>query len=186
MLPPERLPENQAAYRVPRSAKRAAVLALCYPDKDFNTKLLLILRPKLGGVHAAQVAFPGGGVEPNDPHLLATALRETHEEVGVSPNKIQSIRALTEIYIPPSNYHVCPFLAFSDRNLEFVPQPTEVAQIIEVPLYQLLDAHARTSCFRETSYAGTIEVPSFCLEGYMVWGATAMMLNELRLILQVV
>lgn len=185
MAPPERLDlENLAPPIVPITARKAGVLALCYPDTDKNTRILLILRPSYPGVHSAQVAFPGGGMEHTDAHLQETALREAEEEVGVFRKEIEVIRSLSEIYIPPSNYHVSPYLAFSEKPLIFKPQPDEVAGIIEVPLLQLFIPENFTRCVRNTSYAGVIEVPAFSFQGHLVWGATAMIINELRLMLR--
>lgn len=184
MVPPDRIPADATVPPVPTSAKKAAVLALCYPDNQDLTRLLLILRPPQSGVHAAQVAFPGGGMEIGDRDLLATAIREAQEEVGVSPEELSPIRSLTEIYIPPSNYLVQPYLAWTPLQQRFMPQPAEVDRIIEVPLSNLLRSENRTYCIRNTSYAGPVEVPAFSFEGHIVWGATAMMLNELRIMLK--
>ena len=184
MVPPERIPKDTMVPSVPETAKKAAVLALCYPDKQELTRILLILRPPKSGVHSAQVAFPGGAVEMGDRDLLATAMREAEEEVGVRSAELNPIRSLTEIYIPPSNYLVQPYFAWTSLPQNFRPQPTEVDRIIEVPLAELLNHQNRTFCTRDTSYAGPVEVPAFRFDGHLVWGATAMMLNELRMLLQ--
>lgn len=185
MVPPERLNlENQQLPKVPKTARKAGVLALCYPDSDQITRILLILRPSYSGVHSAQVALPGGGMEKEDYHLEDTALREAEEEVGLSRSDVKIIRSLSRVYIPPSNYHVTPYLAISDRPLSFKPQPAEVAGIIEVPIAQLLHYDSLIRCVQHTSYAGVIDVPAFSLQGHVVWGATAMIINELRLMLK--
>lgn len=184
MVPPERIPKETVVPRVPETAKKAAVLALCYPDKQDLAHLLLILRPPKSGVHSSQIAFPGGAVEMGDRDLLATAMREAEEEVGVRSEELHPIRSLTEIYIPPSNYLVQPYLAWTSIKQDFRPQPTEVDRIIEVPISDLLNRQNRTFCTRNTSYAGPVEVPAFSFDGNIVWGATAMMLNELRVLLQ--
>jgi len=183
MVPPERVPKDMVVPQVPETAKKAAVLALCYPDKEGLTRLLLILRPPKSGVHSGQIAFPGGAVEMGDRDLLATAMREAEEEVGVRSEELTPIRSLTEIYIPPSNFLVQPYLAWTSLHQQFRLQPTEVECVIEVPLADLLNHHNRTYCLRNTSYAGPVEVPSFSFDGHIVWGATAMMLNELRMML---
>ncbi len=85
-------------------------MALFYPDTDNLTRFLLILRKKYPGVHSGQVGFPGGRLEPGDQSLLHTALRETEEEVGTPGSNIQVIRPVSELYIPPSNFQVQPFL----------------------------------------------------------------------------
>ena len=186
LAPQQRLRELEKYRHGPGQARKAGVLALCYPGPDLMARLLLILRPTYPGVHSAQVAFPGGSMEEGDADLLDTALREAREEVGLSPSQVSPIRALTPLYIPPSNFEVSPYLGWASRPQLFVPQPSEVASLIEVPLASLLQEGSLTSRRLSTSYAREIEVPAFLLEGHVVWGATAMMLNELKLLLQAV
>ncbi|MEN1785363.1 MAG: CoA pyrophosphatase [Bacteroidota bacterium] len=167
-------------------AKKAAVMALFYPKSDGCTHLLLILRKKYAGVHSHQIGFPGGKWEQEDQDLLQTAKRETFEEVGVPQKDIHVIKALTEVFIPPSNYRVSPFLGLYTKPKPFIREPREVEALVEVRLEDLLDSvnqgHERLS----TSYAKDITVPTYSLNNYTVWGATAMMLSEVRdLLLQV-
>jgi 8-oxo-dGTP pyrophosphatase MutT (NUDIX family) len=118
---------------------------------------------------------------------LATALRETYEEVGVRPEHVEVIREMSEVYIPPSNFWVHPYVGLYKNPAPFILQQTEVEQLIEVPLMHVLDDSYLSSQTLSTSYAKNIEVPAFHLNGFTVWGATAMMLNEIReLIKQVV
>jgi len=159
--------------------RNAAVMMLAYP-KNSRTYLALILRNASTGVHSSQVALPGGKVEPEDINLEATALRETFEEIGVLPERIQVVRAFSEVYIPPSRFLVFPFLGVSQSELIFDPSPDEVAKMIELPLEDLLDDSNLTVVPLKTSYSDEIDVPAFDLQGHIVWGATAMMLNELK------
>jgi 8-oxo-dGTP pyrophosphatase MutT (NUDIX family) len=159
--------------------RNAAVMMLAYP-KNSKTYLALILRNASTGVHSSQVALPGGKVEPEDINLEATALRETFEEIGVLPERIQVVRAFSEVYIPPSRFLVFPFLGVSQNELTFDPSLDEVAKMIELPLEDLLDDSNLTVVPLKTSYSDEINVPAFDLQGYIVWGATAMMLNELK------
>ena len=165
--------------------KKAAVMMLFYP-KNNQTHLVLILRNSYKGVHSSQMAFPGGKPELIDFDLKETALRETHEEIGVIPNKIEVIRSFTEVYIPPSNYMVYPFLGVSKEELQFVKQEDEVAGIVELSLVDFLDEAIIQNKVMQTSYAGTIEVPGFLVNNHFVWGATAMMLSELKETLKMV
>ncbi|WP_445452245.1 NUDIX hydrolase [Flavobacterium sp. 25HG05S-40] len=165
--------------------KRAAVMMLFYP-KNFQTHLALILRTSYNGVHSSQIAFPGGKVELEDFDLKHTALRETHEEIGIHPNSINVIRAFTEVYIPPSNFMVYPFLGYSQDELEFVLQEDEVAGIVEFPLLDFLDDKILTTTTMNTSYAGSIDVPGFQVKEHFIWGATAMILSELKETLKMV
>ena len=126
MAPSNRLDLIKAIDFSKVTPKQAAVLMLFYP-KASQTHLALILRTSYNGVHSSQIAFPGGKVEDFDVDLRETALRETHEEIGVNPNHVNVIRAFTEVYIPPSNFMVYPYLGYSESELEFILQEDEVA-----------------------------------------------------------
>jgi 8-oxo-dGTP pyrophosphatase MutT (NUDIX family) len=161
------------------NAKKAAVMMLFYP-KNNQTHLVLILRNSYNGVHSSQISFPGGKPEIIDVDLKETALRETYEEIGVLPDKIEVIRSFTEVYIPPSNYLVHPFLGISNQELQFIRQEEEVAGIIEFPLIDFLDDGIIQNKRLDTSYATNFEVPGFLVNEHFVWGATAMILSELK------
>mgnify|MGYP000651619535 CR=1 FL=1 len=163
--------------------KLAAVLSLFYPDVDFNTELLLILRKTYKGVHSNQIAFPGGKPEPEDGSILQTALRETEEEVGVKPHQIKVLKQMTPVYIPPSNFEVHPFIGVANEPLTFVRQLSEVEAIVRVKLTDFMNDDLIFEQELSTSYAKNIKVPAFQLNGYVVWGATAMMLNEIKTLL---
>lgn len=163
--------------------KIAAVMMLFYP-KDALTHLVLIVRNTYKGVHSAQIAFPGGKYENTDADFAFTALRETHEEVGVSPEKITVVKPFTPMYIPPSNFMVHPYLGISNEELRFIPDPSEVAEIIELPLSVFLSDTIVVETNLTTSYATNIKVPAFDIDGKIVWGATAMMLSELKEVLK--
>ena len=101
-----------------KNPKIAAVLMLFYPKKE-QTHLVLILRNSYEGIHSAQVGFPGGKYEQGDENLIFTALRETHEEIGIHPEKIEIIRSFTQLYIPPSNFLIHPYLGICKQKLVF-------------------------------------------------------------------
>lgn len=163
-----------------KDAKRAGVMALFYPDIESETKLALILRKTYKGVHSAQIGFPGGKVEPNDISLEATALRETHEEIGVPTQQIEVLKQLTEVYIPPSNFYVQPYLGISKATPQFIKQEEEVEAIVEVSLSHFMDDSVVITSEVPTSYEKKVKVPAFELNGHIVWGATAMMLSEIK------
>ncbi|MFE3870595.1 NUDIX hydrolase [Flavobacterium sp. ZS1P70] len=166
-----------------KKPKIAAVMMLFYP-KNGITHLVLIVRNSYKGVHSAQIAFPGGKYEPQDGIFENTALRETHEEVGIHPNSMEIIKTFTPMYIPPSDFMVHPFLAICKEEIVFIPDTKEVANIIELPLTVFLSDTIITDAKLNTSYANDITVPAFKIEEYIVWGATAMMLSELKDVLR--
>ncbi len=185
MSPPERLEIINNLDIDTQNPRIAAVMMLFYP-KNNKTHLVLIVRNTYPGVHSSQIAFPGGKSEAFDASLSATALRETHEEIGIAPHQIQLIRPFTQLYIPPSNFMVYPYLGLSTSELEFNPDPNEVAGIIELPLTEFLDEKNVILRQMTTSYSVEIQVPTFNIQGHYVWGATAMILSELKETLKMV
>ena len=180
MAPPfrEQLLERYKEER--KSAKPAAVLALFYPSNLGETLLVLIVRKSYKGVHSAQVGFPGGKPEPEDDGLEATALRETWEEIGVSSDKITVLRELSSIYIPPSNFLVSLFIGIAHTPLTFTLQPSEVDAIIEVSLTDFMNDSLEVVSEVLAADGVAYEVPAFNLNSRIVWGATAMMLIEIK------
>ena len=185
MAPLERVKSLQEPIYSSLTAKKAAVMMLFYP-KDSETHLVLIKRNAYPGVHSSQIAFPGGKVDPEDVDFRQTALRETFEEIGISEDKISVVKDFTPLYIPPSDFLVYPFMGVCSTEIEFVLQQEEVAGIIEVPLKTLLDDAIISNKILDISYAKSLEVPVFEIEEHIVWGATAMMLSELKDVLKMV
>jgi len=163
-----------------KDAKKAAVMALFYPNTANEASIILILRKTYKGVHSAQVGFPGGKAEQNDDSLKETALRETEEEIGVPISSIKVLKALTQVYIPPSNFYVHPFIGFCDKTPEFVKQDSEVESLLEIAVHDLLSETNVTSKKVSTKYDLEVNVPAYHLIGHLVWGATAMMLSEVK------
>ncbi|MEY4962802.1 MAG: hypothetical protein RLZZ323_121 [Bacteroidota bacterium] len=179
MAPLERLTNLKNPSFQSKNPRTAAVLMLCYP-KNGLTHLVLIVRNSYKGVHSAQIAFPGGKYEQEDADFATTAIRETYEEVGIHPDKIEIIKSFTEVYIPPSNFMVHPFLGICKEEITFSLDPIEVAGIIELPLTTFLTDSIVVETQLKTSYANSINIPAFAIENHIVWGATAMMLSELK------
>ena len=163
--------------------KKASVLALFYPNKEKETCFLLTLRANYNGTHASQISFPGGKFEKSDENLKNTALRETFEEVGVKSEDVIIKKQMTDTFIPPSNFLVSPFIGILNKTPVFKPNH-EVDQIIEVKLADLLNNKTITTKKLSTSYMKNIDVPCFKLNNYIVWGATAMMLSEIKDLLE--
>jgi 8-oxo-dGTP pyrophosphatase MutT (NUDIX family) len=183
MAPKERIAMMKGFDATISKPKKACILMLLYPKLN-KTHLVLILRASYNGVHSSQVAFPGGRVEDFDVNYRATALRETHEEIGIISDKIEIIKDFTSIYIPPSNFMVYPFLGYSKEELIFKIAPEEVSGIIELPIEFFLEDSILSSQIMNTSYMDFREVSGFQIEEYFVWGATAMMLSELKEVLK--
>jgi len=179
MSPPERRAIMKTLDLSVKQPKEAAVMMLFYPRNE-KTNLILIIRNSYPGVHSSQIAFPGGKMEKEDADFKDTALRETEEEVGIKREKITVIRPFSKVYIPPSNFLVHPFLGYSTEELIFNPQPEEVSGLIEMPLDHLLDEVNVIDYEMATSYSASIKVPVFKINEHHVWGATAMMLSELK------
>ena len=163
--------------------KKSAVLILLFPV-DNKIYTLLIQRPVYDGVHSGQVAFPGGKFEEKDIELEQTALRETFEEVGVSSKEIEIIGKLTDIYIDPSNFLVSPFIGFINKQPDLIMDAYEVQKIITVDLFSLNDTGIISEKIITHSNGYKIKAPYYEIDGLTVWGATAMIISELNLVVE--
>ncbi|WP_044403767.1 CoA pyrophosphatase [Lacinutrix sp. Hel_I_90] len=162
-----------------KNARQAAVMALFYPDLNNETHIILILRKTYKGVHSAQIGFPGGKLEAGETKEEA-AIRETEEEVGVKQEDMTVLKQLTQIYIPPSNFYVQPFIGVCQSTPIFTKQDDEVEDLLEVHLNDFLnESHVITKTV-STAYDVSVDVPAFKLNGHSVWGATAMILSEVK------
>ncbi len=162
--------------------KLSAVLVLIYPNEKNEICLLLIERSNYNGHHSKQIALPGGKKEDNDIDLKATAMREFFEETGcdLTPNFIGS---LSSICIPISKFIVYPFVASLNKKPNFNIDKREVNELIEWPINELLNPLNKKTTQLEFKKNVVIDAPYFDVNGKVLWGATAMMLNELKFIL---
>ncbi|MBN8825292.1 MULTISPECIES: CoA pyrophosphatase [unclassified Spirosoma] len=161
--------------------RRSAVLICFYPFQN-SIYLPLILRPQYDGVHAGQMAFPGGRMERFDENLTRTALRESQEEVGIRVSDVKVLGLLTELFIPPSNFYVQPVVGVLPYRPDFYPDPREVEAIVEVDLETLLDETIVGDSQIEVRGV-LVDAPFYQIQGHRVWGATAMMISELLMLL---
>ena len=176
-MAPQPRPGAEQLDQVPVDARQGGVLILFYPHEE-QPYLPLILRPTYEGVHSGQVALPGGGKEIGDTDIIATALREAQEEIGISLEPITVLGPLSPLYVSASNYLVQPTVAWTPQRPQFHLDAREVAALIEMPLLALLDpANLRREIWHLR--AREVDVPFFHIQEYTIWGATAMILSEL-------
>ncbi|MFP5470350.1 MAG: NUDIX hydrolase [Bacteroidia bacterium] len=176
-MTPYQRPSALEIKNQPINPKLSAVALLLYPKKN-DIHFVLTKRPEYEGTHSGQISFPGGKLEEKDATLKHTALRETREEIGVQEEQMNVLGELTQVYIPPSNFLVTPFLTYSDYTPEFSLNH-EVINIIEPNILDLLDDKNIISTKVNTKY-GNFTVPAFNFNDHIVWGATAVMLSEFK------
>ena len=147
-------------------------------DRPDGLSVLLTRRASHLPHHAGQISFPGGRLEPGDADVVATALRETEEEIGLDRRFVSVAGFLPDHLIPVSGYRVTPVVSFIRPGFELRPDPTEVEEAFEVPLRFLLDPANHVPRVRE--YAGvSVEFVDMPFGPHHIWGATAGMLYTL-------
>lgn len=160
----------------------SAVLALMYEEN--GTKMILTQRHNYKGNHSGQISFPGGKMEEMDADTIQTALRETQEEIGIDPSDIDVYGKLTDVYIPISKFLVHPYIGFYRGSPEFILEEREVKEIITFDLEELLkEVTLQKRDIKTTNGLVLKDIPCFIIEDRIVWGATALVLNEIRIML---
>ncbi|NOS92169.1 MAG: CoA pyrophosphatase [Cyclobacteriaceae bacterium] len=162
--------------------KPGSVMILFYPDGG-QLKFPLTKRHEYLGAHGGQVSLPGGKAEPGET-AIETALRETEEEIGVSSQQIKVIGQLSQFFVMPSNFMVIPVVGFVEQRPVYQAQQSEVVRIIEGNLSDLIQPDAIRTKEIVAAKIYPMLAPHFEIEGEVVWGATAMMLNEMRVIVK--
>jgi len=158
-------------------ATNSAVLILLFPENG-HLKTVFIKRSEYEGFHSGQISFPGGKHEDTDSSFEATALRETHEEIGIDPDKIEIIGQLSDLYIPPSNFLVKVFVGYSPQRLDYIPDKKEVQSIVEVNIREFYNK----SIILEKDFGSrgiNRKAPFYKINDIEIWGATAMIVSEL-------
>lgn len=186
------LPGIEAQYKMAHSirqndmvptdtVKTACVLALLYPkNNEWHIVLIERMSNNKNDKHSGQISFPGGRYEKADGTLLNGALREAEEEVGIDRTMVTPIGALTNLYIPVSNFMVHPFIGFTNDTPKFIAQPTEVKSILEVPFSSFQNPeNVKLKDLKLTQNILLKRVPYFDIQNHVVWGATAMIMSEL-------
>ena len=157
------------------------VIILLYDDGG-TVRFPLIKRPEYAGAYGGQVSLPGGKAEAGE-DAIQTALRECEEEIGVGRDGVEVLGKLSDYYVMPSNYLVTPIVASVGSRPVFTPDPYEVSRIFEARLEEVIEEDSIKE--KEILAGGKYRMlaPHFEIENEIVWGATAMMLNEFRVVL---
>lgn len=156
----------------------SAVLVILFTRASSGPGLLLTVRPDTLTHHPGQVSLPGGKAEPHDDSLWQTALRETREELGMRTGRLAPLGRLDDVPVTVSNYLITPFVAWSPAPPRLIPDPHEVAAVIEVPLASLIDptnVHEEAWELRGAHWLVTF----YRVQDVIVWGATARILSDL-------
>lgn len=164
------------ALRPPRSGGRPSAVLVLFGEGPAGPDLLVIRRSAELRDHAGQPAFPGGALDPADGGSVRAALREAAEETGLDPAGVQVVATLPELYVRHSGYRVTPVLAWWREPCEVRPgDPREVAEVVRVPVRDLVDPANRLSVRHPTGTTG----PAFRVGGMLVWGFTAALIDRL-------
>jgi 8-oxo-dGTP pyrophosphatase MutT (NUDIX family) len=154
--------------------RKAAVLLLLY-ERDGEPWTVLTKRTDTVATHKGQISFPGGGHDPEDEDMWATAVRETHEELGVEPARLARLGALDDHATFGSSFVVSPFIAALDPPGRWVPSAAEIDAVIEVPVRRLMEI-ARVEEWDR--YGTKIAMHIFDVDEHRVWGLTAFILKK--------
>lgn len=182
MAPQPRTGWNPYAAAPPTS-RWGAVLVLLYPCWG---QMCFVLTRRSQGLptHRGQVSLPGGGWQDHE-SLAETALRETHEELGIPTHNIEVLGELSSLYVPVSNYLMHTYVGYQSFTPEFQPNPAEVEDVLEVSLASLLDpSNQHEEHWNDPEFEELRRIPCFKLNDWTVWGATAMILRELVVMLE--
>lgn len=153
-------------------------------EKKGEAHFALIKRPEYDGPHSAQIALPGGQKDETDADIHYTAVRELEEEVGITKTTVTMLGELSKVYIPPSKFLVTPVVGYLSGEAQFKKDDFEVDEIIEVPLTMLLDdSLVKKGTVQVSGGNMKMKVGYFDIYGHMVWGATAIILNEFKHVL---
>ena len=166
-----------------KNPKFAAVNILLYLKNDEWYFPLMVRSENEHDRHSGQISLPGGKREEQDLNFADTAKRETSEEMGIDPHYIRIIREISPIYIPPSNFYVHAFISFTKKDPTFILQESEAVELIEFPVSSLLALPDEPKMMTMATSRG-YEVPVIDFNGYLIWGATSMILSEFSLLLK--
>lgn len=183
VMPANRLFTSQSLKQADK-IRQSAVGVILYPTES-SIHSVLIQRPHYDGTHSNQISFPGGKMDDADASLEQTARRECYEEVDLPIGTGVRIGELTNVYIPVSNFLVQPYVFFVDELPRLTPDSREVKSIISFDVFKLIEEQTlKTTNIRIKQGFIRKNIPYYDINGHVVWGATAMMLSELKAILK--
>ncbi|PIY03011.1 MAG: CoA pyrophosphatase [Bacteroidetes bacterium CG_4_10_14_3_um_filter_31_20] len=163
-------------FKNPKTPKTGAVLIPLYFENN-KPHIILIKRTTDNGPHSGQMAFPGGMFENGDITLYKTAIREAFEEIGIFEKNIELVGKLTPLHIPVSNIIVHPFVALLKQKPEIIISRDEVESVLQTPVDVFFEEKNR-SYFNFEYDNKKYKSPCFLINGFTIWGATAMIWNE--------
>jgi len=168
---------------MPRDCRESGVLLLLFP-RGGQLQFVLTRRTEQVHAHKGQVSLPGGGRLDGET-LVVTAQRETFEELGVAPAAVEVLGDLSPLYVPVSNYCIYPLVGYQATVPALHPNALEVANVQQVPLAALLAAQNRHGEYwNEPGFKNRRRIPCYRLGDWVVWGATAMILSEMAMLLE--
>ena len=182
LLPAGRKVSSEVREHAIKPMVSAVALHICIEETN-DISIIFIERAEYEGTHSGQIAFPGGKREANDIDLLYTARRESEEELGIPITEGTMIGKLTPVYIPVSNYDVYPYVILHDTFPVLKPDLREVKSIIITSLLDFTKTDAihykKMSILKDKPLAN---VPGFYIEDKWLWGASALIVNELAVV----
>ena len=175
-MAPENRQRPSIAEARARGCREGSVLLLLYPI-DGVAHTVLTVRSAALRTHAGQISLPGGRIDPGE-EAIEAALREAWEELGVVREELEVIGALSEIYIPPSNFCIQPIVAVTPRRPTFEPQEAEVAELLEIPISYFVGPTNRHAEIWHL-LGQPRRIPFFLYRQHKIWGATGMVMTEM-------
>ncbi len=171
--------EQATKVQFAKKPPRMCAVMMAFYEHEGDTYLPMMLRPAYSRAHPNQIAFPGGKKEEQDVDLIETAIREMEEEIGVRVSRQNVIGQLSPVYIPPSNALVTPIVGFLDSKPQYIPDESEVAEVLDVRFEDLMNPN--NISFKKVTLTNgeSIEMPAYKANNTVIWGGTARMISEM-------
>jgi len=176
--------EKNAKEQFKKKPPRICAVMMAIYSHEGKLYLPMMLRPKKSRAHPGQISFPGGKAEEQDQDLIATAIREMEEEVGVLVPRANVLGDLTPIYIPPSNSLVTPIIGFLEEKPSYTPAPDEVERVLDVRMEDLANPANKRAKKVILTNGEYFEMPAYAVNDVFIWGGTARMIMELNKLME--